>query len=91
MTKTLIDLDDQLMRRALELSGLTTKQAVVTSALESMVRRLEVQFRSPHAQDVGDEPAHQAAADALELLRAAGGEKPPGGLPGGMVEQAEFV
>ena len=41
MAKTLIDLDDQLMQRALELSGLTTKRAVVASALESMVRRLE--------------------------------------------------
>lgn len=42
MTKTLIDLDDQLLARALQLSGLPTKKAVVTSALESLVRRLEL-------------------------------------------------
>lgn len=42
MTKTLIDLDDDLLDRAMRLSALPTKKAVVNSALESMVRRLEL-------------------------------------------------
>lgn len=42
MTKTLIDLDEQLLDRALRLSGLPTKKAVVTLALESLVHRLEL-------------------------------------------------
>lgn len=42
MTKTLIDLDDDLLDRAMHLSALPTKKAVVNSALESMVRRLEL-------------------------------------------------
>ena len=42
MTKTLIDLDEDVLRRAMELSGLTTKKAVVTTALEIWVRRMEL-------------------------------------------------
>ncbi|TWE12959.1 type II toxin-antitoxin system VapB family antitoxin [Rudaeicoccus suwonensis] len=39
MTKTLIDLDDELIRRAQEVSGISTKKGVVMAALEEMVRR----------------------------------------------------
>lgn len=39
MTKTLIDLDDELVRSAQEASGIRTKKGVVTTALEEMVRR----------------------------------------------------
>lgn len=42
MTKTLIDLDDVLLARAMQASGLGTKKAVVTAALEAMVRRAEL-------------------------------------------------
>jgi hypothetical protein len=41
MTKTLIDIDDDTMRRALELSHITTKKGVIAAALDQMVRRLE--------------------------------------------------
>ncbi|MFT4029298.1 MAG: type II toxin-antitoxin system VapB family antitoxin [Protaetiibacter sp.] len=40
MGKTLIDLDDDLLRRAQTLSGIPTKKGVVTAALEHLVRRL---------------------------------------------------
>ncbi len=43
MSKTLIDLDDDLLRRAQELSGIQTKKGVVTAALESLVRRLALE------------------------------------------------
>lgn len=39
VTKTLIDLDDDVLQRALELSGETTKKAVVRLALEEFVQR----------------------------------------------------
>lgn len=42
MTKTLIDLDDVMLERAMQLSGLPTKRAVVATALESYVRRMEL-------------------------------------------------
>lgn len=42
MTKTLIDLDDAVLERAQELSGLPTKKAVVNSALRDYVRRMEL-------------------------------------------------
>lgn len=42
VTKTLIDLDDLVLQRALELSGETTKKAVVRLALEEFVRRREL-------------------------------------------------
>lgn len=42
MTKTLIDLDDETLERAVQLSGHRTKRAVVAEALESYVRRLEL-------------------------------------------------
>lgn len=37
--RTNIELDDELMREALELSGLPTKRAVVEEALRTMVRQ----------------------------------------------------
>ena len=36
-----LDLDDALLRRALEVSGNRTKKAVVTEALEEFIRRRE--------------------------------------------------
>ena len=38
MSRTTIDLDDQLVRRALRLTGLKTKKAGVHRALDSLVR-----------------------------------------------------
>ncbi len=38
MSRTNIDLDDRLIRRARRLTGLTTKKAVVHRALEGLVR-----------------------------------------------------
>ena len=38
MARTNIDLDDRLVHRALRLTGLKTKKAVVHRALESLVR-----------------------------------------------------
>jgi Arc/MetJ family transcription regulator len=38
MSRTNIDLDDRLVRRALRLTGLKTKKAVVHRALENLVR-----------------------------------------------------
>lgn len=49
MAKTLIDLDDDLLRRAQELSGIRTKKAVVTTALEEMVRRRNLDLYSDFA------------------------------------------
>ena len=66
MTKTLIDIDDAVMQRALELSGITTKKGVVAAALEQMVRRLEL--------DEYTEYATSGALDDLadpEVIRAA--------------------
>jgi Bacterial antitoxin of type II TA system, VapB len=42
MTKTLIDIDDAVLARAQQLSGLATKEATVAAALAEMVRRLEL-------------------------------------------------
>lgn len=42
MSKTLVDLDDAMLERARELSGIPTKRGVITAALEEMVRRLEL-------------------------------------------------
>jgi Arc/MetJ family transcription regulator len=36
--RTNIDIDDELMSKALELSGLRTKKAVIHEALETLVR-----------------------------------------------------
>ncbi|MGC3955846.1 MAG: type II toxin-antitoxin system VapB family antitoxin [Propionicimonas sp.] len=41
MSKTLIDIDDAVLERARELSGISTKKGVVAAALDEMVRRLE--------------------------------------------------
>jgi len=41
MTKTLIDIDDALLARAMELTGATTKKAAVNEALAQAVRRIE--------------------------------------------------
>lgn len=41
MSRTLIDIDDAVLDRARELSGISTKKAVVGAALDEMVRRLE--------------------------------------------------
>jgi Arc/MetJ family transcription regulator len=38
MSRTNIDLDDRLVRRARRLTGLRTKKAIVNRALESLVR-----------------------------------------------------
>ncbi|MFB3922623.1 MAG: type II toxin-antitoxin system VapB family antitoxin [Terriglobia bacterium] len=38
MGRTSIDIDDSLLRRALRLTGLKTKKAVVQRALEELVR-----------------------------------------------------
>ena len=42
MSKTLIDIDDAVLARAQELSGIPTKKGVVAVALERMVRGLEL-------------------------------------------------
>ena len=41
MTKTLIDIDDVLLERAMELTGASTKKAAVNAALAQVVRRSE--------------------------------------------------
>jgi len=41
MTKTLIDIDEALLARAMELTGATTKKAAVNEALMQVVRRGE--------------------------------------------------
>lgn len=66
MTKTLIDLDDDLLQRAQEASGIPTKKGVVTAALEDMVRRAAldryVEFASSGAlDDLADPQVIQAA------------------------------
>ena len=40
--KTLVDIDDEVLERARELSGISTKKGVIAVALEEMVRRLEL-------------------------------------------------
>lgn len=42
ITKTLVDIDDATLARALALSGIATKKGVIAVALEQMVRRLEL-------------------------------------------------
>lgn len=41
MTKTLIDIDDAVLQRAMQLTGATTKKAVVNDALVQFVRRAD--------------------------------------------------
>jgi len=41
MTKTLIDIDDALLERAMKLTGAPTKRAAVNDALAQVVRRFE--------------------------------------------------
>lgn len=41
MTKTLIDIDDALLAKAMELTGASTKRAAVNEALAQVVRRGE--------------------------------------------------
>lgn len=41
MTKTIIDVDDALLARAMELTGAPTKKAAVNAALAHVVRRGE--------------------------------------------------
>lgn len=66
VTKTLIDLDDAVLDRALELSGERTKKAVVRLALEEYVRRREfslfVDFVDTGALDDLGDPEVIAAA-----------------------------
>ncbi|WIY81949.1 type II toxin-antitoxin system VapB family antitoxin [Propionimicrobium sp. PCR01-08-3] len=66
MTKTLIDLDDELVQRAQEASGIRTKKGVVTAALEDTVRRAAldryVEFVSSGAlDDLADPQVTQSA------------------------------
>lgn len=42
MSRTVIDLDDELVRRARALTGIKTKVDVVNLALEDLVRRKEI-------------------------------------------------
>lgn len=42
MAKTLIDIDAEVLSRAMELSGISTKRGTVNEALAQMVRRLEL-------------------------------------------------
>ena len=39
MTRTLVDLPDDLVRRAMELTGAASKKAMITRALEELVNR----------------------------------------------------
>ncbi|WOF23142.1 type II toxin-antitoxin system VapB family antitoxin [Microbacterium betulae] len=41
MTKTIVDIDDALLERAMELTGSATKRAAVNEALAQVVRRHE--------------------------------------------------
>lgn len=41
MAKTIVDVDDTLMQRAMRLSGNATKKATVNDALQQLVRRHE--------------------------------------------------
>ncbi len=47
--RTTIDIDDDLMKRAMRASGARTKSAAVQMALESMVRRAEEQETLIHS------------------------------------------
>lgn len=39
LTRTLVDLPDELVQRAMELTGAPSKKAVITRALEELVNR----------------------------------------------------
>ena len=39
MTRTLVDLPDDLVRRAMELTGARSKKAMITRAIEELVNR----------------------------------------------------
>lgn len=39
MTRTLVDLSDELVRRAMELTGAPSKKAMITRAIEELVNR----------------------------------------------------
>jgi len=39
MTRTLVDLPDDLVRRAMDLTGAASKKAMITRALEELVNR----------------------------------------------------
>ena len=59
MTKTLIDVDDDLLEQAMRLTGATTKKAAVNAALAQTVRRGEAlgyvdMLRSGVAIDLDD-------------------------------------
>ncbi len=59
MTKTLVEIDDEVLARARTLSGIATKRGVIAAALEEMVRRLELDdytefVRSGALDDLGD-------------------------------------
>ena len=66
MTKTLIDLDDELLRQAQLLSGIRTKRGVVEAALEDMVRRFSLDryatfVTSGELDDLADPQVTQSA------------------------------
>jgi Arc/MetJ family transcription regulator len=59
MTKTLIDVDEQLMAAAMAATGQTTKRGTVTEALEQVVRKAHAvdylaQLQAGLASDLDD-------------------------------------
>jgi Arc/MetJ family transcription regulator len=63
--RTTIDLDDALMRKAMRLSGLTTKKAVVEAAL-----RLLIQTHSQASPlDVKGAKLKESTADLVAVVR----------------------
>ncbi|MGD0212727.1 MAG: type II toxin-antitoxin system VapB family antitoxin [Terriglobales bacterium] len=63
--RTTIDIDDALMRKAMRLSGLTTKKAVVEAAL-----RVLVQIRSQASPlDVKAVKSGTSTADLVAIVR----------------------
>lgn len=66
MSKTLVDLDDAVIERAQQLSGIPTKRGVIAEALEQLVRRLELDqytafVTSGALDDLGDPDVIRAA------------------------------
>jgi Arc/MetJ family transcription regulator len=66
VSKTLVNLDDSVLKRAQRLSGIPTKRGVITEALEQMVRRLELDeytafVTSGAIGDLGDPEVIRAA------------------------------
>lgn len=67
MTKTLIDVDDALLRRAMEVTGAATKKAVVNEALALIVRRAEaIGYVEQLREGIAPGPGEQRPTDGAQ-------------------------